>query len=181
MRVKGRRWPPAAALVPNCRNLHVPDAGRKPGHQRDINRVAFESLAGLEPWAVQPRRYLPCRLRDRIRRPLHGLFGCGKVYHQEDRGPNLLDAMRPELHLPFRWPRAQVCSGSQLSGPLPSMSVKGGKADVWEWANKVSEVPQADLGLLVGRASRSRRRRGLGSMRGWRGQPPWAVLRMAGI
>ena len=56
MRVRGRRWPPAAALVPNCRNLHVPDAGRKPGHQRDINRVAFESLAGLEPWAVQPRR-----------------------------------------------------------------------------------------------------------------------------
>ena len=42
-----------------------------------------------------------CRLRDRIRRPLHGLFGCRKVYHQEDHGPNLLDAMRPGLQLPF--------------------------------------------------------------------------------
>jgi hypothetical protein len=33
---------------------------------------------------------------------------------------------------------------SRLSGPMPSMSVKGGKADVWEWANKVSEVPEPD-------------------------------------
>jgi len=28
---------------------------------------------------------------------------------------------------------------------MPSMSVKGGKADVWEWANKVSEVLEAVL------------------------------------
>jgi hypothetical protein len=26
-------------------------------------------------------------------------------------------------------------------GPMPSMSVKGGKADVCEWASKVSFVP----------------------------------------
>jgi hypothetical protein len=32
---------------------------------------------------------------------------------------------------------------------MPSMSAKGGKADVWEWANKVSEVLEADSGLAA--------------------------------
>ena len=56
MRVGGRRWPAAAAPVPNCSNLHVPGVGRKPEHQRDIDRVVLKSLAGFVPWDVQPRR-----------------------------------------------------------------------------------------------------------------------------
>src|SRR5262249_41044791 len=41
---------------------------------------------------------------------------------------------------------------SRLSGPMPSMSVKDGKADVWGWANKVSEVP----GAVIRRHERAR-------------------------
>jgi len=34
---------------------------------------------------------------------------------------------------------------SRLAGPMPSMSVKVRKADPWERANKVSEVPLAEV------------------------------------
>jgi hypothetical protein len=34
---------------------------------------------------------------------------------------------------------------TRLSGPVPSMSAKGSKADIWERAGEVAEVPHADI------------------------------------
>jgi hypothetical protein len=35
----------------------------------------------------------------------------------------------------------------RLSAPMPSMSAKGSKADIWEGAGEVAEVPGTDLAL----------------------------------